>query len=61
MNAPERIAPAFWLALADVVALWLQRARDRHALAQLTARERKDMGLPRAAVELEMRKPFWRA
>jgi uncharacterized protein YjiS (DUF1127 family) len=62
MNSRERIAaPHFWLALAELVAAWMQRARERHALAQLTARERRDMGLSRAAVEEEIRKPFWRA
>ncbi len=40
---------------------WQERDRQRHALAQLDARMLKDVGLSRADVDLESRKPFWRA
>ncbi len=40
---------------------WQERDRQRRALAQLDARMLKDVGLSRAEVELELRKPFWRA
>ncbi len=40
---------------------WQERDRQRHALAQLDARMLKDIGLSRAEVDLESRKPFWRA
>ncbi len=40
---------------------WQERDRQRHALAQLDARMLKDVGLSRAEVDLELRKPFWRA
>lgn len=62
MNAQaELAAPSVWLTLGRALGAWSRRLRDRHALAQLTARERRDMGLPRDAVEQEIRKPFWRA
>jgi uncharacterized protein YjiS (DUF1127 family) len=44
-----------------VVAQWLQRARDRHELANLSVWQRRDMGLTLDAIESEVRKPFWRA
>ena len=40
---------------------WQERDRQRHALAQLDARMLKDIGLSRADVALELRKPFWHA
>jgi uncharacterized protein YjiS (DUF1127 family) len=40
---------------------WQERDQQRHALAQLDARMLKDVGLSRAEVELELRKPFWHA
>ncbi len=40
---------------------WQERDRQRHALAQLDARMLKDIGLSRAEVDLELRKPFWHA
>jgi uncharacterized protein YjiS (DUF1127 family) len=44
-----------------LVAQWLQRARDRHELANLSVRQRCDMGLTLDSIESEVRKPFWRA
>ncbi len=41
--------------------IWQERDRQRHALAQLDARMLKDVGLSRAEVALELRKPFWHA
>jgi uncharacterized protein YjiS (DUF1127 family) len=43
------------------IATWMQRARDRHDLANLSELQRRDMGLARDAIDLEVRKPFWRA
>ncbi len=40
---------------------WQERDRQRHALEQLDARMLKDVGLSRADVDLELRKPFWHA
>jgi uncharacterized protein YjiS (DUF1127 family) len=41
--------------------IWQERDRQRHALAQLDARMLKDVGLSRAEVALELRKPLWHA
>ncbi len=40
---------------------WQERDRQRRALAQLDARMLKDVGLSRAEVAIELRKPFWQA
>lgn len=39
---------------------WRERARQRRDLLALTPREVRDVGLSRADVEREGRKPFWR-
>ncbi len=44
---------------AGILLTWQERDRQRHALAQLDARMLKDIGLSRAEVVLELRKPFW--
>ena len=41
--------------------LWQRRANERHALAHLDDRMRRDLGLSRAEIARELRKPFWRA
>ncbi len=41
--------------------IWQERDRQRHSLAQLDARMLKDVGLSRADVATELRKPFWQA
>jgi len=41
--------------------LWQRRANERHALAHLDDRILRDLGLNRAEVAWEARKPFWRA
>lgn len=45
----------------DVLLLWQRRANERHALASLDDRMLRDLGLSRAEVAWESRKPFWRA
>ncbi len=45
----------------DVLLTWQERDRQRRALAELDARMLKDIGLHRADIRLELRKPFWRA
>ena len=40
---------------------WQERDRQRRALAQLDARMLTDVGLSRAEVAMELRKPFWQA
>jgi uncharacterized protein YjiS (DUF1127 family) len=41
--------------------LWQRRANERHALAHLDDRILRDLGLNRAEIAWESRKPFWRA
>jgi len=41
--------------------LWQERATERHHLMTTEDHRLRDMGLTRAAVEFEVRKPFWRA
>ena len=53
-RAPGLIAGAFETAL-----LWFTRRRERRDLASLNARMLSDVGLTRADVEREYRKPFW--
>ncbi len=52
----EAAARAVWTLL-----IWQERDRQRRALAQLDARMLKDVGLSRADVAIELRKPFWQA
>ncbi len=44
-----------------ILLLWQRRANERHALAHLDDRMRRDLGLSRAEIARELRKPFWRA
>ncbi len=52
-----------WIAGAALGLLltWQQRARERHILAGLDEHMLRDLGLSRADVASEVRKPFWRA
>jgi len=43
-----------------VVAFWIQRARQRRALAQLDDRLLRDIGITRYEATRESEKPFWR-
>ncbi len=45
----------------ETLLVWQERASQRRALAQLDARMLQDVGLSRADVDLELRKPFWHA
>jgi uncharacterized protein YjiS (DUF1127 family) len=45
---------------AQIIAYWLELARQRRHLARLDDRMLKDIGLSRADVEQEIAKPFWR-
>ncbi len=40
---------------------WRRRVRDRNALAAMSDPSLRDIGLTRYDIELEVRKPFWRA
>lgn len=43
------------------IQLWSGRAQQRAALATLSDRMLKDIGISRASANLEAAKPFWRA
>jgi uncharacterized protein YjiS (DUF1127 family) len=59
---PFRISPAGWLTgLVLALLAWQERAEQRYRLAELDDAMLKDLGLHRADVEQEMRKPFWQA
>ena len=50
----------FLARILDTVATWQQRSRDRHLLAQMNERQRRDIGLSPATLDDEISKPFWR-
>lgn len=43
----------------DRLALWQERAQERHQLRMLDDHMLHDVGLTRSDVETEARKPFW--
>lgn len=47
------------MAILDRLLLWLEVARQRHALSELDDRMLRDIGASRADVERECRRPFW--
>ena len=47
--------------IVDAVREWLQRSSERNALAGLSDRQLRDVGLDRRVVQHEIAKPFWRA
>jgi uncharacterized protein YjiS (DUF1127 family) len=48
------------LRAGTMVAVWLERGRQRRALRQLSDHMLKDLGLSRSDAERESSKPFWR-
>ena len=61
----RRLSARQWLAakaivLADVVASWQERVRQRRILLSLDARMLKDIGVTQADARWEGNKPFWR-
>ncbi len=57
---PRRVLHAIVKA-ADLVYLWQRRIIERQHLQSLDNRMLSDMGLTRADVAAEARKPFWQA
>ena len=57
---PRRTVQQLVLLIADVIALWRERARSRKQLLRLDDALLKDIGITRADVERETMKPFWR-
>ena len=43
-----------------LIGAWIERSRQRHALADLDDRLLDDVGIPRSAAAREIAKPFWR-
>jgi uncharacterized protein YjiS (DUF1127 family) len=43
-----------------MVSLWRARVRDRRALAQMSERQRADIGVCWSQIAHEASKPFWR-
>jgi uncharacterized protein YjiS (DUF1127 family) len=56
-TAPRGVALA---RLDAVIRQWRDRAREREALAQMSDRELRDIGLSRTDILGELAKPFWR-
>ncbi len=58
--APSDGPRRHWVPRAlDTLLLWQERSRQRHALAQLSDRMLRDIGISRADVAAECAKPFW--
>lgn len=47
-------------ACARLIAMWMDRARQRRALAAMDDRLLSDIGITRNEAEREIEKPFWR-
>lgn len=47
--------------VANVLAVWENRARERKALAEMPPNLLKDIGITRIDAQRETEKPFWRA
>jgi uncharacterized protein YjiS (DUF1127 family) len=57
---PSGRARSLLSAILDRLLLWQERASQRHQLMTMEDHRLRDMGLTRADLEREMRKPFWR-
>jgi uncharacterized protein YjiS (DUF1127 family) len=58
-HAPSRIGRGAGR-IAEIPMTWLDRARQRRRLAELSDHMLRDIGLTRADVWAESDKPFWR-
>jgi uncharacterized protein YjiS (DUF1127 family) len=43
-----------------LITSWIERVRQRHALAALDERDLRDIGISRVDATREAQKPFWR-
>lgn len=57
LASPGAVLTGLVLQLLD----WQRRARERQELAELSDAALRDVGLSRADIFAEVRKPFWRA
>ena len=55
---PRESLPARFVA---VMRLWRKRAQQRAELAQLSARDARDLGVDPGVISYEASKPFWQA
>ncbi len=56
---PRRFTGGELFVWASVIWTWLQRSRQRTALAELDDRMLRDIGVTRSQAEREAAKPFW--
>ncbi|MFG1422680.1 DUF1127 domain-containing protein [Roseixanthobacter liquoris] len=56
-GAPQDRLAGLW----GLLRVWLRRARERRALADLDDDQMRDAGISREAARREAEKPFWRA
>jgi uncharacterized protein YjiS (DUF1127 family) len=58
---PSLLSPTQVLGyVADLLAAWEQRARERRMLAEMSTHMLKDLGITRSEARAESEKPFWR-
>ena len=70
IRTAKRLKPSLWrslpgpmevlIRLADLLATWEQRARERRHLAEMSNHMLKDLGISRTDARREAEKPFWR-
>jgi uncharacterized protein YjiS (DUF1127 family) len=58
---PSRLARRAMSATLQQLLLWQERATERHHLSMAEDRMLRDVGLTRADLAPEIRKPFWRS
>ena len=57
---PFRLARGAMAATLQQLLLWQERANQRHHLSMIDGHALRDVGLTRADLAPEIRKPFWR-
>jgi len=60
-SQPSRRSSRLVARLRATLRQWRRRIEERDELARLDERSLHDIGLSRASVYAELRKPFWRA
>ena len=58
---PFRLARGAMAATLQQLLLWQERASQRHRLSMIDGQALRDVGLTRADLAPEIRKPFWRS
>lgn len=57
----DRVLHRLWARMISELSEWRRRSRDRRALAAMSDRSLRDIGVTRYDAAYEARKPFWRA